>query len=210
MISDTRLDELLKRLSEEGKSHDAAEPDPARKLRNITPSTGRFLELLIQEEHPRRILEIGTSNGYSTLWILRAAAATGISVETVDHSQAKHDLATANLAAAEALDLVTLHTTDAGSFLQNSPDQYWDFVFLDSNRSRYSEWWPNLLRCFGSGVVVVDNAVTHTPELQPLLSLIDADPQLERTILTIGNGLLLVRRRPSAEPALVTLGLGSH
>lgn len=210
MIADDSLDELLRRLAEEGRRHDAAEPDPARKLRNITPSTGRFLELLIQEQRPRRILEIGTSNGYSTLWLLRAAVPLGVTVESVDHSPDKHALALANLQTADLLPAVTLHTTDAGRFLQTSADGHWDFVFLDSNRGRYVEWWPELLRCLDLGVLVIDNAVSHTPELQPLLTLVDANPALERTILTIGNGLLLVRKRAASDtqPALVTLGSG--
>lgn len=210
MIDDESLSGLLRRLAEAGRTHDASESDPARKLRNITPSTGRFLELLVQEQRPRRILEIGTSNGYSTLWLLRAAVPLSIPVETVDHSADKHALAVANLQTADLLADVVLHTTDAGSFLQSSADGQWDFVFLDSNRGRYVQWWPELLRCLKLGVLVVDNAVSHTPELQSLLALIDADPSLERTILTIGNGLLVVRRRPISEtqPALVTLGLG--
>lgn len=210
MISDSHLDELLQRLWREGREFDAAESDPSRKRRNITPSTGRFLELLILDERPRRILELGTSNGYSTLWLLRAANQLGIAVDSVDHSPEKHLQAKANLLAAEALDSVQLHTLDVAEFLRRSPAGCWDFVFLDSNRSRYVEWWPELLRCFTPGVLVVDNAVSHATELLPLQTLIDQHPLLERSVLTIGNGQLLVRSRPTskAEASLVQLGTG--
>lgn len=210
MISDMLLDELLQRLWQEGRDFDAAESDPSRKRRNITPSTGRFLELLILDERPRRILELGTSNGYSTLWLLRAAVQLGIVVDSVDHSPEKHIEAKANLLAAEALDSVQLHTLDVAEFLRSSPAGCWDLVFLDSNRSRYVEWWPELLRCFAPGVLVVDNAVSHATELLPLQSLIDQHPLLERSVLTIGNGQLLVRGRPAgkAEASLVQLGTG--
>ena len=210
MIPDHQLDTLLRTLWQEGQTFDAAEPDPSRKRRNITPSTGRFLELLIQEERPRRILELGTSNGYSTLWLLRAATVLGIPVDSVDQSPDKHAQARANLAAAEVLDQVQLHTTDAYEFLRNSPSGCWDFIFLDSSRSSYISWWPELQRCFAPGVLVVDNAVSHATELLPLQTLIDQQSHLERSVLTIGNGQLLVRRRPvaAAGEALVQLGVG--
>ncbi|MGV2340008.1 MAG UNVERIFIED_CONTAM: hypothetical protein LVR18_40450 [Planctomycetaceae bacterium] len=90
MIPDDQLDAFLLQLWQDGQRFDAAERDPSLKRRNITPSTGRFLELLIQEERPRRILELGTSNGYSTLWLLRAATVLGIPVDSVDQSFEKH------------------------------------------------------------------------------------------------------------------------
>ncbi len=209
MIPDANLDELLRQLWLNGRNHDAAEADASRRRRNITPSTGRFLELLILEERPRRILELGTSNGYSTLWLLRAATRLGIPVDSVDHSPEKHSQAKANFESAEALQDVQLHTMDAGEFLKRSPAGCWDFVFLDSSRARYVEWWPELLRCFTPGVLVVDNAVSHAAELLPLQTLIDEHPLLERSVLTIGNGQLLVRAKPGGRtaPALVQLGI---
>jgi predicted O-methyltransferase YrrM len=210
MIPDDQLDALLRRLWQEGHEFDAAERDPLRKRRNITPSTGRFLELLVQEERPRRILELGTSNGYSTLWLARAATVLGIPVDSVDHSPDKHAQARANLMAAGVLDQVQLHTTDADDFLRQSPSDHWDFIFLDSSRGSYIRWWPELQRCFSPGVLVVDNAVSHASELLPLQTLIDQQPHLERSVLTIGNGQLLVRHRPlaAAGQALVQLGVG--
>lgn len=210
MIPDDQLDALLQKLWQEGHQFDAAEPDPSRRRRNITPSTGRFLELLIQEERPRKILELGTSNGYSTLWLLRAAAALGIPVDSVDQSPDKHAQARVNLMAAQVLDQVQLHTTDAHEFLRHSPSGCWDFIFLDSSRGSYVSWWPELQRCFTPGVLVVDNAVSHASELLPLQMLIDEQPHLERSVLTIGNGQMLVRHRPvaAAGRALVQLGAG--
>ncbi|MFM7058776.1 MAG: O-methyltransferase [Planctomycetota bacterium] len=209
MISDAHFDELLQQLWQHGLHYDAAESDLTRKRRNITPSTGRFLELLILEERPRRILELGTSNGYSTLWLLRAAVPLGIPVDSVDHSLEKHEQARASFQAAEVLDHVQLHTVDVGEFLRQSPSGCWDFVFLDSSRARYVEWWPELLRCLTPGVLVVDNAVSHATELLPLQTLIDQHPLLERSVLTIGNGQMLVRSKAvgKADPPLVQLGL---
>ena len=65
---------------------------------NITRDTGEFLAVLVRATLARRVLEIGTSNGYSTLWLASAARAIGGSVTTVEQSDYKVGLASANFA----------------------------------------------------------------------------------------------------------------
>ncbi|MFN5050077.1 MAG: O-methyltransferase [Planctomyces sp.] len=200
-LSDSQFDDLLADIHSHGTSHDAVTTDRTRQMLNITPSTGRFLELLVQEQRPRRILEIGTSNAYSTLWLLRAAAPANIHLDSLDHSPEKHQLARRNLQLAGLEHAVQLHTTDALQFLSHTPPNSYDFVFLDADRSRYTLWWPELRKVVKLGVIVCDNAVSHAAEFQPLLTLIDAEPALQRAILTIGKGQLLIRENPAATPA---------
>ena len=195
------FDALLAEIHQHGTSHDAAVTARAQQMLNITPSTGRFLELLIQEQRPKRILEIGTSSAYSTLWLLRAAAPANIPVDSVDHSPEKHLLARQNLHRAGLSHAATLHTTDALQFLSLTPPHTYDFVFLDADRSQYTNWWPALKNAVKLGVIVCDNAVSHAPEFQNFLALIDAEPGLQRAILTIGKGQLLIRENPAATSA---------
>jgi len=195
------FDALLAEIHQHGTSHDAANPVRTQQMLNITPSTGRFLELLVQEQRPKRILEIGTSSAYSTLWLLRAAAPANIPVDSVDHSPEKHQIARQNLSRAGLTHAVTLHTTDALQFLSQTPPHTYDFVFLDSDRSQYTNWWPLLRNAVKLGVIVCDNAVSHAPEFQNFLALIDAEQGLQRAILTIGKGQLLIRENPAATSA---------
>ena len=84
------IDALLNRIYAEGQSNDSSESDCSRKMLNITPSTGQFLDLLVTDAVPKRILEIGTSNGYSTIWLGRSAKRIGAKIDTVDCDIEKH------------------------------------------------------------------------------------------------------------------------
>lgn len=197
--SDDIIESVLNRVYNDGREHDARQTEQGQKYLNITPSTGRFLELLIEEQRPGRILEIGTSNGYATLWLARAGFACNARVDSVDHNARKHELAAENLLACQLSGDVRLHTMEAGEFLKQAPPGHWDFIFLDSDRSQYAAWWTHIQKLWGGGVIVCNNAVSDASEMQPFLAKIDADPSLERTILTIGNGQLLIRRRPEVD-----------
>ncbi len=203
------IDRLLQELHRSGVQRDEQTQENSRKLRNITPSTGRFLELLIEEERPQRILELGTSNGYSTIWVGRAAAAVAATVDSVDQNVERHQEARQNLAAAGLSQCVRLHTQEIGEFLvQNQRCQY-DMIFLDTDRKRYAEWWPLVRQLWTGKIIVCDNATSHPDEFQPLLSILEQDSWLDHGVLTVGRGLLLVRQRTEARPAgaFVSLGL---
>jgi predicted O-methyltransferase YrrM len=196
---DVLIESVLNRIYNAGREHDAQQAEPGQRFLNVTPSTGRFLELLIEEQRPSRILEIGTSNGYSTLWMARAGLTCNAQVDSVDHNARKHELAAENLLAGQLSGDVRLHTVEAGEFLKQSLPGDWDFIFLDADRAHYAAWWTQMQVLWVGGIIVCNNAISHASEMQPLLAKIDADSALERTILTIGDGLLLIRRRPQTD-----------
>ena len=90
------LEQLLAELEQFGIANDGATNERSRKMLNITRDTGEFLAVLVRATVARRVLEIGTSNGYSTLWLASAAQAIGGSVTTVEVSDYKITLATKN------------------------------------------------------------------------------------------------------------------
>ncbi len=92
------IDHYLERLYADGRLSDASTPERSSKMLNITPSTGMFLDLLVTDSRPKRILELGTSNGYSTIGLARAAARVGAHIDTVESSLQKSQLAAQNLA----------------------------------------------------------------------------------------------------------------
>src|SRR5262245_57642813 len=94
---DDALRSLLVELGRFGEENDAGAASKADKMLNVTPETGELLAILVLATRARRVLEIGTSNGYSTLWLADAARALGGSVVTVEIAQAKADLARHNL-----------------------------------------------------------------------------------------------------------------
>lgn len=190
------LQALLIELEEFGVSNDAAISERPRRMLNITRDTGEFLSVLIRATKARQILEIGTSNGYSTLWLAEAALALGGHVTTVELSDFKQQLAAKNFERSALSPAITLVQGEAGQFLQNASDSSYDLVFLDSERSEYPGWRANLKRILREGgLLVVDNATSHAGEMAPFVKLINADGDFTCCTVPVGNGEFLATRR---------------
>ena len=189
------LKELLDELAAFGRHNDAEAAERSRKMLNITPETGEFLDLLVRATGAKSVLEIGTSNGYSTLWLARGVAAGGGRVTTLEHSEAKIAMARENFARAGMLAWITQLTGDAGAFLRTASTPF-DLVFLDAERSAYVGWWPQLSALIApGGLLVVDNATSHAAEMAPFMALVRADAVYVTSLAPIGNGEFLACKR---------------
>ena len=111
---DDSLQVLKAELERFGEANDAATTERPRRMLNITHDTGEFLTVLVRATAARRVLEIGTSNGYSTLWLADAARAIGGAVTTVEFAEYKVGLASANFARSGLSPFITLVHDDAG------------------------------------------------------------------------------------------------
>lgn len=187
----TDLTILLNELSEFGKRNDAGSTERAKKMLNITPETGEFLELVVKTARARRILEVGTSNGYSTIWLAKAARATGGGVITLEIAPYKVAMATENFRRAGLTDLIDLRHTDADSFLQ-AETQPFDVIFLDSDRHQYVGWWPRLSTLIApGGLLIADNATSHLAQMADFMALVRASNGFITSLVPIGNGEFL-------------------
>ena len=189
------LKTLLDELAAFGDAHDgdsANRATRATRMLNITPDTGAFLALLVKATQARRILEIGTSNGYSTLWLADAADAIGGAVTTVEMSLEKIGLARANFARAGLAGRISQHEGDASALLATLDDAGFDLVFLDSQRSAYLGWWPHLKRVLrAGGLLVVDNATSHAHEMADFTAAVAADGGFTTSLVPVGKGEFL-------------------
>jgi predicted O-methyltransferase YrrM len=186
---DDQLQNLLVELEKFGKANDSITTERAGRMLNITRDTGEFLAVLVRATIARRILEIGTSNGYSTLWLADAARAIGGSVTTVEFSDYKVDLALNNFNRSGLAAYISLVQDDAGRVLERSEDSAFDFIFLDSERPEYPGWWSNLRRVLRpGGLLVVDNATSHPQEMAPFVALVEADVSFTTSLVPVGNG----------------------
>ena len=194
---DAKREALVDRLYQEGLRHDEAEPDRLRRYRNLEPDAAALLAMLVRAIAARSVLEIGTSNGYSTIWLADAVTWTGGRVTSVDNDPSVLAVADQNLIDAGVRGVVDLVTADGGAHLASAADATVDFLFLDAERPEYAGWWPHPRRVLRpGGVLCVDNVLSHPDEVAPLVRLIGADPELASTTVAVGKGELLAVRRP--------------
>jgi predicted O-methyltransferase YrrM len=185
----TFLDELYAA----GRAHDEALEDRLQRFRNVEPETAELLGVLVRALQAKRVLEIGTSNGYSTIWLADAVEAVGGSVVSLEVEAERTEMARSNLSDAGVLDLVELRTEDAGGFLASSGDDAWDLVFLDAERPAYVGYWPDLVRVLRpNGLLVVDNTLSHANQLVEFSGLVHEHEGVTSTLVTVGAGVLLV------------------
>jgi predicted O-methyltransferase YrrM len=186
------LDALKVELERFGETNDSVNTERPRRMLNITRDTGEFLSVLVRAMLARRVLEIGTSNGYSTLWLAEAARDIGGSVTTVELSDFKIRLASENFTRSGLSAFITSIHDDAGRVLAGSADGAFDLIFLDSERPEYPGWWPDLRRVLRpGGLLVVDNATSHPEQMAPFVALVKADAVFTTSLVPVGNGEFL-------------------
>jgi predicted O-methyltransferase YrrM len=193
-----KLATLLKELEEFGQTNDATVTDRSRRMLNITHDTGEFLLLIARAIEARRILEIGTSNGYSTLWLAYAVQQLSGPVTTVEQSQFKADMARANFERVSMTPWIQQHFGDATDLLKQQADNSFGLIFLDSDRQEYISWWNDLQRILTlGGLMIVDNAVSHASELKSFIDLVQLTPGYLTSLVPVGNGEFLVLKQTS-------------
>ena len=127
------LRSLLAELREHGREHDTRQERHDDRLRNLELETAALLAVLVRSGRRRSLLEIGTSNGYSTVWLAWAAEATGGRVTSVEMDPGRQRMADENLRRAGLRDLVDLKLGDATEVVEDLPGPF-DLVFFDADR----------------------------------------------------------------------------
>src|SRR5262249_12702635 len=187
-LMDGALAALLDELARFGEENDERESARARRMLNITPDTGRLLSVLVRSTGAKQILEVGTSNGYSTIWLADAASDTGGRVTTLEIDPEKVKLARSNLARAGLADRVDVVPGRAADSLAALPGPF-DFVFLDADRPSYLAYLELVVpRVIARGLIVADNVTSHAQELQYYLARVKSHPALFSVTVPVGKG----------------------
>ncbi len=193
-----RLEARIEREEAEAKalSREAFERRRDEWMLAVGRDTGMLLNLLVRLGGCRRILEVGTSVGYSTVWLAEAARETGGRVTTLDNVGGKHEQARANLAEAGLAGLVDLVAGDALQSAERLPGP-WDYVLLDFNRGLYRPCLERLLPKLSPGAVIVaDNMLrpeVSVPQAREYQAWVRTLPGVGSVLVPIGNGIELTR-----------------
>jgi predicted O-methyltransferase YrrM len=198
---DEQLTALLDELHRYGVNYDADKADRLERLRNLEPDTAALLAVLVRATGTRKLLELGTSNGYSTLWLADAARANGGHLVSVEIDPERSSQAAHNLDRAGLRPVVELRVQDAAEALKGSSDSEWDMIFLDAERPAYTDYWPDLVRALKpAGLLAVDNAISHADQVAGFRALVSADPRVTEALVPTGAGALLIVRDPDPTP----------
>jgi predicted O-methyltransferase YrrM len=180
---------------EEQDARDRQDGTPqTQRLRQVPPETGRFIALMAAGTPPGDWIEIGTSAGYSTLWLALACDETGREITTFEVLPEKVGLARETFRSAGVEEAVRLVQGDVRQHL----DQYKNiaFCFLDAEKEVYLDCYeivvPKLVR---GGLLIADNAINLEERLRPMLDRALSDERVDGMIVPVGKGQLVCRKR---------------
>ena len=180
---------ILQRMADEGLQHDSAETDHARKWLNLEDPTAEAIVVLLRIARVRNLLEIGTSNGYSTIWLASALASQNGKITTIERDPEKQAIARENLAAAGLLPWVDLHLGDATAIAAQVQGPF-DCLFFDGDRisapAQLDILLPKLSR---PALLLADNALSHPDQIAAHLDRVSGLPYVSHVILPVGKGL---------------------
>ena len=196
MQNSDEFERFMQELYEKFHRHDLKQADRLHRYRNIEPESGRFLSMLIRAQQSKNILEIGTSTGYSTLWLAEAARQTQAMITTLEVDAERVTQAKQYATEIDLADLINFKVIDAQVYLE-AEKEIFDFILLDAERDAYVSYWPHLSRLLKAkgGLLVVDNVISHAAEVEEFIALIQQDPRFIMSIVPIGAGLLMVGLR---------------
>ena len=166
---------------------------PAERLRQVPPETGKFLTLLAACAPAGNFLEIGTSGGYSALWLALACKELNRKLVTFELLEEKVKLARETFEATGLENVVVLTKGDARDYLQEYKNIA--FCFLDAEKEYYLDCYekviPNMVR---GGLLVADNVISHKEILQPMIDRALSDERVDALVVPIGRGELICRK----------------
>lgn len=158
---------------------------------NISRESANFLNMLIKISGAKNVVEVGTSNGYSGIWIAKALKETGGRLTTIEYYEKRIALARENFKKCEVDDIITIKQGSACEVLETI-DFGIDFAFIDANKSEYVKYFeiidPKLKK---SGIIAADNITSHADKVAPFVEKIKSDPNYQVEILDMPGGILL-------------------
>lgn len=167
---------------------------------------GRFLELLVYGLQARRVLELGTYSGYSSL-SMAAGLPEGGHIDTCEFDETHAEVARRHIAASPYADRITVHLGPALETIEQLEGEF-DFVFIDADKVNYLNYYEALVpRLAESGLMALDNTLwsgrvldesddsDETRAIREVNDRLASDDRVVVAQLTVRDGVTLVRRK---------------
>jgi caffeoyl-CoA O-methyltransferase len=160
--------------------------DPARRYNNVEPAEGAYLRDLVLQLKAKRVLELGTSTGYSSIWLALGLRQTGGRLITIEYNQQRHSEAVENFRRAGVRELIDARLADAAEEIAKVAGPL-DLVFLDAVPQHNLRYYQALLpKVRTGGAIVTHNVKSHPFLMLDFLERIRTDQAVETEIVTPG------------------------
>ena len=160
---------------------------------NIPRKTAILINTFIKMMNIQQALEIGTSNGYSGIWIAKALKSTGGKLTTIEYYNKRQSVAIENFIKCDVNDIITPLQGSACEVIKSFPaDKKFDFVFIDANKQEYVKYFelikPHLTE---KALIIADNITSHAEKVQTFIDAVDADKDFQYEIVDVPGGILI-------------------
>lgn len=167
-----------------------------------------FLRVMLSVKKPKRILELGTAVGYSAI-LMSESIDSDATITTIENYEKRIPVAKENIAFAGKENVITLLEGDAMEIMPTLEGNQFDFVFMDAAKAQYINFLPEVLRLMKDGAVLITDNVLQEGDLieskyvvrrrdrtihkrmREYMEMVKNHPQLETTIVPIGDGITL-------------------
>nr|WP_226990841.1 O-methyltransferase [Methanosarcina acetivorans] len=164
------------------------------RLRQIPPETGKFIALMLSASPDGIAMEIGTSAGYSSMWLALACRETNRKLITFEIQEEKVKMARETFSKAGIENIVELVHGDARHLISRYAGI--SFCFLDCDKEYYPDCYeaviPKMIR---GGILIADNVISHAAMLKPFLDYVYNDQRVDTVLVPLKNGELVCRKR---------------
>ena len=189
------LDDRVRSVLERLHSADAAERErglpPEERMRAVAPTTGQFLFSLVAPQPSCEVLEIGGSEGYSSIWLGAGVRYLGGRVVSIERDRERAARWRENVRDAGLEDWMELLEGDALDLLPTIEDIF-DVVFIDAEKDQYERIFELVRGTLeAGGLVVADNVLSHGEELESYVQARRSDPTVVSTTVPVDRGLEL-------------------
>ncbi|PKL36448.1 hypothetical protein CVV38_00895 [Candidatus Peregrinibacteria bacterium HGW-Peregrinibacteria-1] len=158
---------------------------------NIPPETGRYLNKLIKDRKYKHILEIGTSNGYSAIWIAEALMHNNGTLYTIEsHKKLRFNLAKENIARSGLTNIIQI----LGHAPEDIPltPKYFDMAFFDATKKEHLNFFKTIENRINlNGMIITDNILSHQEVLTPYIEHLKSLPSWKSQIYPLGTGIMV-------------------
>lgn len=163
---------------------------------NVPRKTGVLMNSFIKMMNVQNALEIGTSNGYSGIWLAKALKQTGGKLTTIEFYEKRQSIAKENFKICGVDDVVRPIQGSACEVLASfDENEKFDFVFIDACKREYVKYFemikPHLTQ---KALIVADNIISHAEKVQDFIEAVDADDEFQYEILEVPGGILVAYR----------------